>query len=178
MVWYVAKVKPRQERNVQTFLESREVPVEAPRIIILRGGKRRTEPLFPGYIFIQIDRRSPEWPIARWAPGLSYYLPTSANPHPIGGRVLSEILVRTEQWNDGGWATAFQAGDSLTVDAGQLKNLEAVFQRYMPGQQRCAVLISLLGRTHSVELDLVVLRSAALRSRFSKLKPVLNASIG
>lgn len=157
--WFVAKVKPKQEQKVQAYLAHYGVDVRCHRMNVLRSGKLDAEQVFPGYVFIHAAPRTPEWPVIRWAPGLQYLLPHQDDPHPVSDRLVKELEERVARWNAGGWTKAFQPGDQVSVDAGPLKGLDAVFQRYLPSQRRCAVLISLLGRPQEVSVDIGVLRT-------------------
>ena len=101
--WYVAKVKPRNERNVQTYLRQYQIDVYAPDMLVIKRGVQTIEPLFPGYVFIHTDPSSQQWPLACWARGVSYFLPDRLEPAPISDDLVEDIKLRVEQWNMGGW---------------------------------------------------------------------------
>lgn len=167
--WYVAKAKPRNEHKIHTYLGQHGIAVYAPEIVVMRRGRRLTEALFPGYVFVQTDPLSGEWPLVRWAHGLSYILPDHRQPLPVSDASIDEIRSRVEWWNAGGWIAAFQPGDRVLIASGSLRTLEGIFQRYIPGKQRCEVLLSLMGRPQRVQVEITHLHSAVARRRFATL---------
>ena len=81
-----------------------------------------------------------------------------------------ELESRVEQWNAQGWMTAFEQGEPVVVTNGPLQSLEAIFERYIPGKQRCEVLISLMGRPQRVKVDITDLHSFSAHQRFAQLE--------
>ena len=165
--WYVAKVKPRNERYVQVYLQRYNIGVYAPDIVVVKHGNQDTEPLFPGYVFIHVDPSSKEWPIAYWAWGVSYFLPGRQNVVPMGDAVIEDIRLRVERWNAGGWTGVFEPGERFRIVSGPLKGLDAILQQHIPGKQRCQVLISLMGRTETVEVGENEIQCFTARQRFA-----------
>ena len=167
LTWYVAKVK-RGDLRPEQYLHGQGVPVYSPEIVLVKGGKQRTERLFPGYVFVQADPDAEDWPLIRWAPGLSYFLPTSIQPEPVADTMIQEISSRVQRWNSGGWVEAFRPGDNIVVGAGPLKQLDAIFQRYVPGRQRCEVILSLFGGPRRIQLEISEIQGAVMRQRFAQ----------
>ena len=166
MDWYIAKLKPRSEEQVQTRLERHGIEVWAPEILVLKHHRRAKERLFPGYAFVKLDSASGQWNLVRWARGLSYLLPARSEPQPVSEALILGVHSQVERWNSGGWVEAFKNGDRVLISDGPLRGLEAIFQRYVPGKRRCEVLISLVSRVHRVRLDVIELHSFAANRRF------------
>ena len=160
--WYVAKVKPRGEQLVAWSLAASGAEVYAPDIVVLKRGRQVLEPLFPGYVFVQVDTAAALWRQIRWAQGVSYFLPGNLAPVPIGAAFVDDLKSKVERWNGEGWATAFGMGDPVRIEAGPLVGLDAIFHRYVPGHRRCEVLVSLVGRDHRVSVDTRSLRALTL----------------
>src|SRR5512146_3283021 len=76
LAWHVAKTKPRLEPQTAVVLEARGLQTYFPMIAAGRRPRRqeRLEPLFPGYLFVRLDSSTPDWVVARSAPGISYFL--------------------------------------------------------------------------------------------------------
>ena len=165
--WYVAKIKQHNESRVETFLRQYGVEVYAPQFVVFKRGKQYTEPLFPGYVLVRSDPNSGVWPIVRWARGLRYFIPASSRPTAISDSIVEEIRDRVERWNGGCWAEAFRPGDRVLVEDGPLKTLDAIFQRYLPGERRCEILISLIGHLQTVQVNVAGLHSFTLGIRFA-----------
>lgn len=168
--WFVAKVKPNNEHKLQTYLQSFGVEVYTPTIVVMKSGKQRLEPLFPGYAFVHTSPRSREWPIVRWAPGLAYFLPNQEDPLSVPAPLIGEIEAKVANWNGGGWIAAFEAGERVRVTSGPLKSLDAVFERYVPGKERCEVLISMLGGLHRVTVPIRSLEHPVATQKFGGLE--------
>ncbi len=164
--WYVVKVKPRTERAVGVYLGQFGVQTYAPEIAVLKKALELREPLFPGYTFILTDPASREWPIVRWAKGVSYVLPHTGPPAPLSAAFMQEVQVAVEQWNGAGWRAAFQPGDRVRVSGGPLNTLDAIFERYVPGKQRCEVLVHLIGRQSRMQLPVTYLEATGWERRF------------
>ena len=150
--WYIAKIQRGKESALQVGLSLHNVEAYNPEIIGMKRGRGRWEPLFPTYLFCYVDPESEQWPQVRWARGLRYFLGADRKPTPIAASLVDEIRARVEVWNGGGWASAFEPGTRVHIGDGALSGLEAIFTRYLPGRHRCEVLISLVGRTHTVQL--------------------------
>ena len=160
--WYVAKVKPRSEQRVAWSLAACGAEGYAPDIVVLKRGRQVLEPLFPGYVFVQVDTASALWRQIRWAQGVGYFLPRNLDPVAIGAEFVDDLKSGVQQWNGEGWARAFGSGDPVRIEAGSLRGLDAIFHRYVPGHRRCEVLVSLVGRDHRVSVDTSSLRALTL----------------
>lgn len=165
--WYVAKLKPHSEHKVAQHLARYGVEVFAPDIVVQKRVTLSQEPLFPGYIFVCCDPSSDKWALIRWAHGLSYFLPVNSEPLPVPEAILYDIKARTERWNAGGWRGAFRPGEQVMISAGHLTSVEGIFQRYVPGKQRCEVLIHLMGRLQTVQVDIEALYIPNIKQRFA-----------
>ena len=150
--WYIAAIQRGKEATLRVGLNLHGVEVYNPEIIVVKRGRKSWEPLFPSYLFCSIDPESEQWPRVRWACGLRYFLGVDRRPTPVPASLVHDIRTRVEQWNDGGWTSAFEAGERVRIGHGALSGLEAIFTQYLPGHQRCEVLVSLVGRTHRIQL--------------------------
>ena len=159
--WYVAKIKARSERGVELSLARCGAESYIPEIVVRKRGRQSLEPLFPGYVFVHTDTASDLWRRVRWAQGIRYFLPDHRDPASVGQALVGDLRSRVADWNGGGWTRALRPGAPVRIETGVLKGLEAIFSRYVPGHQRCEVLISMIGRDHHVTLET---RSLALVS--------------
>ena len=55
--WYLLKSKPRQENVAVDNLQNQNYRTYCPKVII----NNKTVILFPGYIFIQLDKKTQNW---------------------------------------------------------------------------------------------------------------------
>jgi transcriptional antiterminator RfaH len=157
--WYVAAIQRGKESALKAGLAQYGVDVYNPDIVVVKRGKKLREPLFPCYLFCLLDPQSEQWPQIRWAKGLRYFLGPSRQPTPVANSLIEEIRARAEGWNRGGWEFAFAPGQQVRISDGALSGMEAIFSRYLPGRQRCEVLVSLVGRSHCLPIPTLSLEA-------------------
>ncbi|MBI4320353.1 MAG: hypothetical protein HY675_17830 [Chloroflexi bacterium] len=145
--WYVAKTKPRAERQVASVLDGRQINVYLP---LLK--RRALEPLFPGYLFLRIDCKTNEYLRSRSAPGVSYILNNEGAPIPLPEDLIDGIKHRLDKENSLGPAARFAPGDRVMVTSGPFRDVEAIFHRALTSQGRCLVLLQILGRLTRVQV--------------------------
>ena len=165
--WYVAKIKVQNEMTLQTFLSIYGVSVFSPKIVYLGQNGGTPKPLFPTYMFCDVDPESSVWPIVRWAPGMMYFLPRDGEPAQIPQALIDYLRQRTTQWNDSSNLSHLRQGDKVVVTGGPLVSLEGVFQSYIPSKDRCRILLDVVGRLTRVELpgwEVEGISSAACKS--------------
>jgi len=158
--WYVAKAKPQKETYLLEFLSHCGVEVFYPKI--LQPGKQRgkIQPLFPTYLFCHLDPESSIWPVARWAPGMSYFLNHDGEATCVPDQVVEYLEERVSQWNKNGPVKDLQQGDRVVVLSGAFSGLEGVFQRYAAGRDRCRILLDAMAHWGPVDmLEQDVMRS-------------------
>lgn len=142
--WCVAKVHRGREEALCDQVAPAGVEVYNPQFLVARNGRRRMEPLFPTYLFLNGDPEDESWMTVRRARGLKYLLGSDAHPSPVDDGIVETIRQRVAQWNGGGWRDVFRPGDRVLINAGPLKGLEAIFVKYVPARERCRVLIATL----------------------------------
>ena len=157
--WYVAKIRVGKQLWALTNLERWGIKTFSPEILRPDRRKPRVEPLFPGYLFCRFDPESPVAPIARWSPGLAYFLGTSEGPTRLPDDLIAYLHERVAWWNNDGYQRPFRPGDQVVVQQGPLAGLEGVFQRYLPARRRCEVLVDIVGRMARAEVPQTYLRN-------------------
>ena len=150
--WYIAKINVQKETVLQTFLSNYGVGAFSPKIIYLGQKGGTPKPLFPTYMFFDVDPESSNWPIVRWAPGIMYFLPRDGFPAPIPQELIDFLRQRTTEGNESSNISHLRQGDKVVVTGGPLVSLEGVFQSYLPSKDRCRILLDVVGRLTRVEL--------------------------
>jgi len=158
LAWYVLKTKPRHERAVQSWLGRYGIEVYVPEIIVAKRGMRCRETLFPTYVFCKLTCDE-QWPLVRWSRGVRYVIEADGYPTPLASLVVNQVREWVGWWNDSGWQEHL-VGEQVRISSGPLSGLDAIFHKYLPGKQRCQVLISLMYRPLTVEVDLLSLVQA------------------
>ena len=148
--WYIAKAKPQKEGSLKSFLEQWGVEVFYPKVP-QPGRNVGQKPLFPTYLFCYLDPASRVWPIARWAPGMAYFLNHEGEPTRIPETVVEYLMSRVAQW-DSKDGRQLKHGDKVLIVSGPFAGLEGIFQRYIPSRERCRILLEAVGKLGTVEL--------------------------
>jgi transcriptional antiterminator RfaH len=164
--WYALQVKRHEEHRVVRHLALRAIPTFLPQIESFRRrgrGATRLEPLFPGYLFVQLpalDRHPGSWHAARWTPGVRRILGTEHTPVPMPAGAMDVIQGRVEALGFVRPGARFTTGNRVRIQSGPLAGLEAIFDRPISRAGRVLVLLELLGQVRRAEVDEVSLDAA------------------
>lgn len=95
MTWYAIQHKPAQGDRALAHLQNQGVGCFYPKVEVERicGGKRcrRLEPLFPGYLFVNLDDANPVWSRLRSTRGVLRVVGFGNRPAPIEDDVIDHI---------------------------------------------------------------------------------------
>jgi transcriptional antiterminator RfaH len=143
--WYLVRTKSSKERWVhdqlaailpEVFLPMREARTP-------RWGRMEwtITSLFPGYLFAHFDLQQRYFDV-RYMPGVQGIVSAGNDPLTVPVAVVDEIrrrgsngVVRIEE-------AAFGSGEHLRVVEGPFRGFEAVFERYLSGAERVAILLN------------------------------------
>ena len=138
--WYVLKTKPRQEDRALENLNRQGFKCFGPKLNVERivRGKRslRTEPLFPGYVFVQSDQLAEQF----------YKLRSTYGVHSLvrfGDRIptIPQSWIDTFKGKDALAETrAPKIGDQVEINEGPFKGFMAKVID-LDGESRCFVLL-------------------------------------
>jgi transcriptional antiterminator RfaH len=154
--WFAVRTKPRREWQARLVLDDRGIEVYLPEIPMRqrRGDPTpRRELLFPGYMFARLAVATPEWVVARSAPGVAYFLGSAGSPAPLPDGLVDEIRARVADRQRLGWRPAFATGDRVVIDKGPFVGLEAVFDRVLSPRGRVRVFLEIVSRLVPLDLD-------------------------
>lgn len=158
--WYALHTKPHMERQVSQRLAAKEIETYLPLISVRckRAGQvvRRTQALFPSYLFARADLDAIGLSALRWTPGLRDLVAFGEHPSIVPDALLADIRARVDSGSAQQQLTQpkFSVGQNVRLQSGPFDELDAVFERTLPGRLRAKILVNLLGRLTSVEVDL------------------------
>lgn len=143
--WYLVRTKTGKERWVRDQLSALLPEVFLPLLEARtpRWGKLAWSiaPLFPGYLFARLDPQKHYFDV-RYLPGVHGLVSAGNDPVAVPQGVIEEIrrrgvngVVKIEEKNLG-------VGDRIRVVEGPFRGFEAIFERYMSGAERIAILLS------------------------------------
>ncbi|MHB8453155.1 MAG: transcription/translation regulatory transformer protein RfaH [Acidiferrobacterales bacterium] len=154
--WFLVYSKPRQEEMAKRHLERQGYTVYLPRAdrSRRRAGRRVSvvEPLFPRYLFIQLDTHMDNWSPIRSTIGVTALVRFGAQPARVPDALIA--LLRSHESAAGvhEWArTALRAGQTVRVGEGAFEGYEGIFLA-RSSRERVIVLLDILGRRVRAQL--------------------------
>ena len=162
-MWHVLQTAPHCESQVSRFLNSQGLRSYAPQFPESwnsRSGSSR-EPsgrwVFPNYVFFRVPPDFGRWDLIRWGPGIRQVLQVDGSPAVLDDEVVDRVRLRLPT-HAVGPATLLAPGQRVTVESGPLRMVDAIFERKLERGTRVQILIELLGRPLTVEVDSTILR--------------------
>jgi transcriptional antiterminator RfaH len=160
--WYVIHTKPRQEMVAMTNLTRQGFECYMPMIklekIRLHKATTVAEPMFPRYLFIQLDTSSSgkSWSPIRSTLGVSQLVRFGGQPAVVDSQLI-ELLRSREQV--GQPERLFKAGEKVVVVDGPFVGIEAIFQT-ADAESRSMILLDILSKPVAMRIETANLRKA------------------
>ncbi len=142
--WYLLQIKTQQHDRAQENLENQGFEFYSPshRIKKIQRGKliTKVEPLFPGYVFVQLDEQS-NWGALRATRGVTKVVSFNGRPQPVDPLLILALRQRftSEQEPE----ALYKPGDRVVVIEGCFKHIEAIVEAVTP-DERIIVLLNIL----------------------------------
>jgi transcriptional antiterminator RfaH len=160
--WYVVQTQINAEAKAARNLLRQGFEIYLPRYLRRRSHARKIEkvpaPLFPRYMFVNIDIRTQRWRSVQSTYGVSHLVLNGSDPAPVAGQVIHALKAREDA---SGYVTLdqrpkFAIGEKIRVMAGVFADNLGLFDG-MADRDRVAILLELLGRKVrvSIEADMV-----------------------
>ncbi|MDZ7577044.1 MAG: transcription termination/antitermination protein NusG [Candidatus Nanopelagicales bacterium] len=170
---YEKRVKANLERRRETMnLEDRIFQVEVPEDEVTefrKGEKRRVRRIkLPGYVLVRMDLDEETWGAVRHTPGVTGFVGSAQNPHPLTIDEVVHMLkppetaktaVAAGSVSTGGGVAAqpaivtdFDVSDVVTVIDGPFATLQATISEVNAEAQKLTAMVELFGRDTPVEL--------------------------
>lgn len=143
---HIAAAHVRQIKDAQVFL---------PRVRFKRATRQGsawvTEALFPGYLFARFNWQTSLRQV-KHASGVQDIVHFGDHWPVIPDQTIEDLRqsIGTSELHT--IPQEFSPGDAVRIADGTLRGLQAVVSRVMPGRERVAVLMDLLGRQTTIEL--------------------------
>ena len=155
--WLTLHTKPHKEMQVSELLTAKGVEVYLPTVhkYVVRRRRKETTPFFPCYLFARIDPNSHQYLSLPWTPGLRSIVKFGGEVAWAPDEIITRIREKLPHLEQSGYfdSNKFRPGDVVRIKAGPLKDLDAIFDRNLSKQGRVEVLLNMLGRLTSCEVD-------------------------
>lgn len=168
--WLLVFCKPRQDSVAASNLQRQGFCVYSPQLEVSRShGQVRTEPLFPGYVFINVDPQAQSIAPVRSTKGVLRFVRFGDEYACASQDVIDRI-----EWNVAtharrrGDASVFRKGEHIKINGSGFSDIDAIFCNTC-GAQRAMVLLSVLGREAEVSVPLAFVSRADDRVVFDHI---------
>jgi transcriptional antiterminator RfaH len=160
--WYVVQTQVNAEAKAAGNLVRQGFEIYLPRYLKRRSHARKVEqiaaPLFPRYLFVQIDVATQRWRSIQSTFGVSRLVLNGSDPAPVAQQVVSSLKAREDE---SGYVALeqrpkFALGEKVRVLEGVFAENLGLFDG-LADRDRIAILLDLLGRKVrvSIEADMV-----------------------
>lgn len=150
MTWYVVRTKPRQERRALVNLTNQQMVAFLPEFTVhkVRRGKRTpvTEPLFPGYLFVNLDDYAEQFYKIRSTFGVNKLLTFGSRVATVPDSLIAELQQLNQNSDVVQKATSAampQIGEKVEIETGPFAGFIAEIIE-LDGDSRCIVLLNWL----------------------------------
>jgi transcriptional antiterminator RfaH len=164
--WYAVQSRPRQEALAELNLDRQGYQTYLPKILLRKRRRdkwtRVVEPLFPRYLFIQVDSKQQSLAPVRSTLGVAGLVRFGQLLRPVPNSVIDYIRQaenpETHQQHADAWP--HQPGDTVQVLDGPFAGLSGIFQA-PTGEERAMLLIELLGRQNTIDVAMDAIAAGA-----------------
>ena len=151
--WYLIQTKSRQEARAEEHLQRQHFecyrPLK-PHPPHTRTSMPEGEALFPGYLFIRLDRIADNWYPIRSTRGVSRIVTFGGQPVPVRDELIDQLRQRLAQARAQP-ARGFRSGERVQINQDGFSDSEAIFVS-SDGEERAVILLTLLQREQRVSV--------------------------
>ena len=152
MTWYALQHKPAQGDRALQHLQNQGIACFYPKISVekIKGGKRskKLEPLFPGYMFVNLEQNDSVWSKLRSTRGVLRIVGFANKPAAICDEVIQHIKDSLGSVAEQG---GIKPGQSVHLSEGPFEGINAIFQAY-DGEERAIVLIDFMQKQQTIKV--------------------------
>jgi transcriptional antiterminator RfaH len=156
--WYVVQTQGNAENKAVVHLGRQGFATYLPRYLKRRRHARRIDtvaaPLFPRYLFVEIDMSVQRWRSIYSTVGVSRLVSNGDCPTPVPDEVISSLKgsENTSGFIQLDHRPKFKVGDKVRILEGAFYDCLGIYDG-MSDRQRVEILFDLLGRKVRVRLD-------------------------
>jgi transcriptional antiterminator RfaH len=163
--WYLVQCKPHQDERALKHLERQSFECYRPlyeRECIRRGRKQvASAALFPGYLFIRLDRIHDNWLPIRSTRGVNQIVRFNNYPLPVADGIIEQIRRRIER---GSLREPYlKFGERVVIAEGSFSGVEAIFIT-SDGEERVMLLLNILQSDQTLSFPIESVRKLESKS--------------
>jgi len=164
--WYVVQTHAMAEEKAAFNLKRQGYGAYLPQYLKKRSHARHVDwvarPLFPCYLFVEMDVEATQWQAIRSTIGVSHFICLGELPAPVPEGVVEAIIARENEEGhvELSLGDLFKKGQEIEITSGPMAEFSAIFD-CVDDKDRVFVLMSLLGRQVRVRVPLGAVRASA-----------------
>ncbi len=153
VIWFLAQLKPNCARIAVRNLERQGFRTFLPmhRETVRRDTRfaNRTQPLFPGYLFVAVDAADGGWSSINGTQGVTRLVSFGSRPSPLPDGLVDGLMARCDADGNLRPEVTVKAGDEVVMTGGAFAEFIGRVE-HVDADQRVWVLLDILGRTTRV----------------------------
>lgn len=158
--WYLLTSKPNQDEKAEHNLLNQGYEVYRPLAKRLRKRRGKVveiiESLFPRYIFICLDTVNDNWAPIRSTFGVANIVRFGMEPAKVPLQLILDLKFQEDDFSERAIdLDRFKQGESIIIEKGAFKGLQAVFDCYDNSQQRSFVLLEMMGKLAKLPVETI-----------------------
>jgi len=167
--WYVVHTYSGFENKVKVSLQERvaasgmqdffsDILIPEEDVVELVSGEKKTSKrkFFPGYILVHMEMNDETWHIVNDTPKVTGFIGGKDKPTPIPDRDVENLKTRIDEGTlKPKPKFKFEEGDHVRIIDGPFTNFDGVIDEVKPEKGKLRVIVSIFGRSTSVELDFI-----------------------
>lgn len=153
--WYVLKIRSGLASVIQSELSKIGITHYFPMLKHYRTASISTQkPLFPGYLFIQVENLEESTPYLNRIQGIIGFLFQDDLPAIIEAGFMNKLHAKVTEINEqeGVWRT-YNIGDKVLLEAHGLSTIGTVVQHSMADKTRVRILIDFMGKEIKADVN-------------------------
>jgi len=164
--WYVIQTHAMAEEKAAFNLKRQGYGAYLPRYLKKRSHARRVDwvarPLFPCYLFVEMDVEMTQWQAIRSTIGVSHFICLGDLPAPVPEGIVEAIIAREDEKGHVGlsFGDLFKKGQEIEITNGPMAEILAIFD-CVDDKERGFVLMEILGRQVRVRVPLEAVKASA-----------------
>ncbi len=163
--WFVVQTNPKEEEIACIVLRQSKIEVYQPwmqkYVFHARKKTLKRYPLFPNYIFVQVEPNEEELHKIRWCRGVRRILLDNYQPIPIDAEfIVSLHSLEEEESGIIKKPVDFMPGDVVRVKSGPMKDLYGVFEAWGSDEGRVRILVEMVNNRAKVVMHSSLIEKA------------------
>ena len=156
--WYAVSTKHNLELLALKNLERQHIHTYLPRVSKKSNIKNSFNRIacrafFPGYLFVMLDLETDRWQKINSTIGVRKIVNIGSCPVPISSKIINKIKKIEDKNGIINQLEVFEKNENIVIENGIFSGSEAIFDKYVSGDNRVRVLLNLMGITTGINLS-------------------------